>query len=325
MSKKDINQNENKKNSSEKDTNLNRGLKKKYFSDSPNSNDNEKDKPIHFQVEYDQNKNFENQIIESSPYIDTNKKKTKSESPNISNKKEQEFIIEKSTQINDKQNNRKNQVFLQDNNNFENNPNNQYYNLLKENLNNNNNEEENKLNNYYYYYLNNYNNKNISNNEDEYETRKVISFATKTYKGHIDPVKLNRKYNNYWKKQNKSKQKYKAKINALQKVFHPNGYDTITKSFKRKGMSQSRYSSKILTNDYDRPPFDNSKHPLPKESYLIIPYDYGINDPNYGIEDPSSYDRKKMVKLRMLKQPLKYYYPYTNENIMKNKKNFKYE
>ena len=88
-------------------------------------------------------------------------------------------------------------------------------------------------------------------------------------------------------------------------------------------MSQSRYSSKVLMNDNDRPPFDNTKQPLPKNSYLVVPYDYGINDPNYGKEDPANYNRKKMVKLRMLKQPLKYYYPYTNDNI--RKKNFKYE
>ena len=55
----------------------------------------------------------------------------------------------------------------------------------------------------------------------------------------------------------------------------------------------------------------------------MVPYDFGINDPNYGKEDPVDYDRRKMVKLRMLKQPLRYYYPYTNENF--RKKNFKYE
>ena len=90
-------------------------------------------------------------------------------------------------------------------------------------------------------------------------------------------------------------------------------------------MSQSRYSSKIYMNEYDRPPFDNTKQPLPKNSYLVVPYDYGINDPNYGKEDPTNYDRKKMAKLRMLKQPLKFYYPYTNNDFMKNKKNLKYE
>ena len=324
--------NEHRKNSSEKDTNINSDFQKKYLMESPNSDDNEKDKPIHFQVEYDQNKNFEKQL-ESSP--DTNNPKNKSHSPYTSNKKEQEFVIEKNNQTNDKNknNNNKNQDYFHDNNNFENIPNNQFYNLLKDNLNINNNinnnnnvdKDDNNFNNYYYYYLNNYNNR-LNNNEEEYEPKKVISFATKTYQGRIDPVKLNRKYNNYYnsfQKQNKSRQKYKQKIDALQKVFHPYGYNSVTKSFKRKGMSQSRYSSRISVNNYDRPPFDNTKQPLPKSSYLVVPYDYGINDPNYGKEDPINYERKKMAKLRMLKQPLKYYYPYTNENI--KKRNFKYE
>lgn len=320
--------NDHKKNSSEKDTNINSDFQKKILKDSPNSDDNETDKPIHFQVEYDRNKKFDNQI-ESSP--EAYNTKNKSQSPQISNKNEQEFIIEKNNQINDKKNNNKNQeYFKENNNNFENSPNNQYYNILKDNSNNNNNEidkDENNFNNYYYYYLNNYNNKNINNDEEEYEPKKIISFATKMYQNRIDPVILNRKYNNYYndfKKQNKSKQKYKEKIDALQKVFHPKGYNTITKSFKRKGMSQSRYSTRISVNNYDRPPFDNTKQPLPKNSYLVVPFDYGINDPNYGKEDPANYDRKKMAKLRMLKQPLKYYYPYTNDNI-KNKKIFKYE
>jgi len=327
--------NEHRKNSSEKDTNINSDFQKKYLMESPNSDDNEKDKPIHFQVEYDRNKNFEKQL-ESSP--DTNNPKNKSHSPYTSNKKEQEFVIEKNNQTNDKNknktNNNKNQDYFQDNNNLENIPNNQFYNLLKDNLNINNNninnnnnvdKDDNNFNNYYYYYLNNYNNR-LNNNEEEYEPKKVISFATKTYQGRIDPVKLNRKYNNYYnsfQKQNKSRQKYKQKIDALQKVFHPYGYNSVTKSFKRKGMSQSRYSSRISVNNYDRPPFDNTKQPLPKSSYLVVPYDYGINDPNYGKEDPINYERKKMAKLRMLKQPLKYYYPYTNENI--KKRNFKYE
>ena len=319
MSKKEVKSHDHRKSSSEKDTNINSDYQKRFLQDSPNSDDNEKDKPIHFQVEYDKNKNFENEI-DSSP--EQNKKKQNSQIPYISNKKEQEFIIEKNNQINEKQNNSKNfEYFQENNNNLENNTNNNYYNLFKENGNNN--EEENNLNNYYYYYLNNVNNKNMDMSEEESEPKKVISFATKTYNGRIDPVKLKQKYNNYWKKQNKSKQKYKEKIDALQKVFHPYGYNTITKSFKRKNMSQSRYSSKVLMNDNDRPPFDNTKQPLPKNSYLVVPYDYGINDPNYGKEDPANYNRKKMVKLRMLKQPLKYYYPYTNDNI--RKKNFKYK
>ena len=272
MSKKEKKSNDNKKNSSEKDTNLNSDLQKRYLQDSPNSDDIEKDKPIHFQVEYEQNKNFENQMESSS---ENKKKKINSESPNLSNKKEreQEFIIEKNNQINNIQNNNKNQDFFQENNinnnNYENNQNNLYYNLLKENLNENNNNyiEDNNFNNYYYYYLNNYNNKNINNKEDEFEQKKVISFATKTYNGRIDPVKLNRKYNNFWKNQNKSKQKYKAKIDALQKVFHPYGYNSVTKSFKKRNMSQSRYSIKIYMNEYDRPPFDNTKQPLPKNSF----------------------------------------------------------
>ena len=325
--------NDHRKNSSEKDTNINSDYQKRFIQESPNSDDNDKEKPIHFQVEYEQNNNFENQI-ESSP--ETNNKQKKSQSPFISNEKEQEFIIEKNNQTKDNKNNNKNQDFEQNNNNnFENNPNiHQYYTFLKDNLvnKNKNNEidkDDNNFNNYYYYYLNNYNNKNIRNDEEEDEPKKIISFATKTYQGRIDPVKLNRKYNNYYndfQKQNKSKQKYKQKIDALQKVFHPYGYNSVIKTFKRKGMSQSRYSSRISVNNdiYDRPPFDNTKQPLPKESYLVVPYDYGLNDPNYGKENPINYDRKKMAKLRMLKQPLRYYYPYTNDNV-KNKKNFKYE
>ena len=317
------------KNSSEKDTNLNSvDIQKKFFQDSPNSEDIEQDNPIHFKVEYEQNKNFENQI-ESSPEIDN---KTQSQKQYISSKKEQEFIIEKNNQENNNQEIKNNNNFP-DNNNPNNLPSNQYYDLLKGDLNENNDiveipNDNNNLNNYYYYYLNklNNNNKNSKDDEEEIEQKKVINFATKTYQGRIDPVKLNSTYNNYWQKQgnlNKSRQKYKQKIDALQKVFHPYGYKAITTNYKRRTNSQSRYSSKITTSTFDRPPFDNTKQPLPKKSYLVVPFDYGINDPNWGKEDPANYDRKKMAKLRMLKQPLKYYYPFTNENI--RKKNFKYE
>lgn len=329
MSNQEIKPKEHRKNSSEKDTNLNSDYQKKYLQESPNSDDNDKDKPIHFQVEYDKNKNYENQI-ESSPEI--NNKEKQSKSPYNPNKNEQDFIIEKNTQTNNNQNtntnnnnNNKNPEYFQEGgNNLENNPNLQYYNLLKDNLNNNEIDQEEAFNNYYYYYLNNYNNHNMKNNEDdEEEPKKVKSFATRMYQGRIDPVKLKQKYNNFWKKQNKSKNKYKEKMDALKKVFNPDGYNCVTKKFKIRGMSQSRYSTRVSVNN-DRPPFDNTKHPLPKSSYLIVPYDYGINDPNYGKEYPGNYDRKKMVKLRMLKKPLKYYYPYTNDNVL-HKKNFKYE
>ena len=162
-----------------------------------------------------------------------------------------------------------------------------------------------------------------TSSEEETGSKRVINFATKTYQGRIDPVHLNRTYNNFWQKQNKNKNKYKEKMEALQKVFHPNGYNPVTGKFKRKGKSQSRYSSTVSVNNLERAHFDNTKAPLPKQSYLVVPYDYGLNDPNWGKEDPADYDRKKMVKLRMLKQPLKYYYPYTVENF--RKKNFKYE
>ena len=219
---------------------------------------------------------------------------------------QQEFIIEKNNQTNEDQNN------------------------INENVNNpevypeNNDNKNENINNYYYYYLNNYNNKSLkTSSEEENGSKKVINFATKTYQGRIDPVQLNKTYNNFWQRQNKNKNKYKEKMEALQKVFHPNGYNSITGKFKRKGKSQSRYSSSISVNNLDRTSFDNTKAPLPKQSYLLVPYDFGINDPNYGKEDPVDYDRRKMVKLRMLKQPLRYYYPYTNENF--RKKNFKYE
>ena len=306
--------------SSEKDKNLNNDINQKDIQDPPHSDndDEEKEKPIHFKEEYDKN-NYDENHIESSPEKNV-KNNTQSQSQS-DQKEQQEFIIEKNNQINENQkneNNNINNIENHDNQNIQNEQQ-QYYNLAKEN-----NKPEN-FNNYYYYYLNNYNNnKSIkTTSEDETPSKKVINFATKTYQGRIDPVQLNKTYNNFWKKHNKSKNKYKQKLDALQKVFHPDGYNTITKKFKRKGYSQSRYSSTSSINNLDRTPFDNTKAPLPKPSYLVVPYDYGINDPNYGKEDPANYDRKKMVKLRMVKQPLRYYYPYTNENF--RKKNFKYE
>ena len=223
--------------------------------------------------------------------------KLQPENQNSSNKKEKEFIIEKNNQTNEKQNN-----------NLENKQNNQYYDLLN---------VDNNFDDYYYYINNNNNEKN--NEEEEEEPRRVINFATKTYQGRIDPVKLKQRYNNYWQNQSKSRQKYKQKMDALKKVFNPYGYKNVVNKYKRRVSSQ--YNTRRTLNDNDRP---NTKQPLPKQSYLEVPYDYGINDPNYGKEDPNNYDRKKMIKLRMLKQPLKYYYPYTNENLI-NKKGFKYQ
>ena len=325
MSKEDMKTNDNKKSSSEKETNINSSTKIKYFQDSPNSDDNEKDKPIHFKIEYDQNKKFENQM-ESSPEKNDNKNQSQT------NKKNQEFIIEKNNQTNTNNNHPDNSHENKNMNNVESNEKNKYYNLLKENPDNDNeNEQNDNFNNYYYHYLNNFNNnknrQNFDEDEEESEPKKIISFATQTYQGRIDPVKLNRKYNNFWEKQNKSKQKYKQKMDALKKVFNPygyTGYKTVINNNKKRRMSQSRYTTGISLYNYDRPPFDNTKQPLPKQSYLLVPYDYGINDPNYGKEDPANYDRKKMVKLRMIKQPLKYYYPYTND-FVKNKKMVKYE
>ena len=284
--------NEQLKNSSEKDTNINSNNQKINFQESPNTDNEEKDKPVHFKIEYDKNKNFEYQI-ESLPEV--NEVKIQPENHNSSSKKEKEFIIEKNNQSNEKQNN-----------NLENNQKNQYYDLL--NVDNNFDD--------YYYYINN--NNNEKNNEEE-EPRRVINFATKTYQGRIDPVKLKQRYNNYWQNQSKSRQKYKQKMDALKKVFNPYGYKNVVNKYKRRVSSQ--YNTRRTLNDNDRP---NTKQPLPKQSYLEVPYDYGINDPNYGKENPNNYDRKKMIKLRMLKQPLKYYYPYTNENLI-NKKGFKYQ
>ena len=326
MSAKEINPNEQVKNMSEKDTNINSDMMKKYIPESPN-NDNindEEEKPIHFKVEYDKNKYMENQI-ESSPENNQNNSPSKSPSEQ---KEQQEFIIEKNNQIDENQQNMNNNInnpeIYQENNDIKNaqNAQQQFYNLLKEN-----NLQDNKaenINNYYYYYLNNYNNKSMKiSSEEETGSKRVINFSTKTYQGRIDPVHLNRTYNNFWQKQNKNKNKYKEKMEALQKVFHPNGYNPVTGKFKRKGKCQSRSSSTVSVNNLERAPFNNTKAPLPKQSYLVVPYDYGLNDPNWGKEDPADYDRKKMVKLRMLKQPLKYYYPYTVENF--RKKNFKYE
>ena len=332
MSEEEIKSNAQRKNSSEKDTNLNSDMKKKYMQESPNSDidnnnniEEEEEKPVHFKEEYDK-KQYKQ--IESSPeQADKNKSQSKTPSEQ---KEQQEFIIEKNNQINENQNNieqnENNADFYPESTNNKNAQidQQQYYNLMKGN-NSPDNKQENLNNYYYYYYLNNYNNNKSgkSSAEEESSTRKVVNFTTKIYQGRIDPVKLNKAYNNFWKKHNKNKNKYKEKLEALQKVFHPNGYNSITGKFKRKGMSQSKYSSSLSINNIDRPPFDNTKAPLPKQSYLVVPYDYGINDPNYGKEDPLNYDRKKMAKLRMLKQPLKYYYPYTNENF--RKKNFKYE
>ena len=286
--------NEQLKNSSEKDTNINSNNQKINFLDSPNTEE-EKDKPVHFNIEYDK-KNLEYQI-ESLPEV--NEVKIRPENQNSSSKKEKEFIIEKNNQLNEKPNN-----------NLENKQNNQYYDLLN---------VDNNFDDYYYYI----NNNNEYNNEEEgEEPRKVINFATQTYQGRIDPVKLKQRYNNYWQNQSKSRQKYKKKMDALKKVFNPYGYKNVVNKYKRRVSSQ--YNTRRTLNENDRPPFDNTKQPLPKQSYLDVPYDYGINDPNYGKENPNNYDRKKMIKLRMLKQPLKYYYPYTNENLI-NKKGFIYQ
>ena len=325
MSLKDINSIEQGKNISGKDMNPNNEPTEKYIQESPNNDNNneEEEKPVHFKIEYDKNKYLENQI-ESSP--ENNKNNNDSKNPS-GQKEQQEFIIEKNNQTNEDQNNINENVnnpeVYPENNDNKNAQNiqQQFYNLLKEN-----NLPENKnenINNYYYYYLNNYNKSLKTSSEEENGSKKVINFATKTYQGRIDPVQLNKTYNNFWQRQNKNKNKYKEKMEALQKVFHPNGYNSITGKFKRKGKSQSRYSSSISVNNLDRTSFDNTKAPLHKQSYLLVPYDFGINDPNYGKEDPVDYDRKKMVKLRMLKQPLRYYYPYTIENF--RKKNFKYE
>ena len=331
MSEEEIKSDPQRKHSSEKDANLNSDMMKKYMQESPNSDmdnnnnyEEEEEKPIHFKEEYDKNKYNQ---IESSPEQE-NRNKSQSKTPS-EQKEQQEFIIEKNNQINENQNNIEqndnNQIIYQNNINNKNAQIDQqhYFNIMKGN--NTPDSKQENLNNYYYYYLNNYNNKSSKSSvEEESTTRKVVNFATKVYQGRIDPVKLNKTYNNFWKKHNKNKKiKYKEKLEALQKVFHPNGYNAITGKFKRKGFSQSRYSSACSINSLDRPPFDNTKAPLPKQSYLVVPYDYGINDPNYGKEDPDNYDRKKMAKLRMVKQPLKYYYPYTNENF--RKKNFKYE
>ena len=287
--------NEQFKNSSEKDTNINSNNQKINFLDSPNTEE-EKDKPVHFNIEYDK-KNLEYQI-ESLPEV--NEVKIRPENQNSSSKKEKEFIIEKNNQLNEKQNN-----------NLENKQNNKYYDLLN---------VDNNFDDYYYYINNNNNEKN--NEEEEEEPRKVINFATQTYQGRIDPVKLKQRYNNYWQNQSKSRQKYKKKMDALKKVFNPYGYKNVVNKYKRRVSSQ--YNTRRTLNENDRTPFDNTKQPLPKQSYLEVPYDYGINNPNYGKENPNNYDRKKMIKLRMLKQPLKYYYPYTNENLI-NKKGFIYQ
>ena len=298
-------------NNNEKDINVKNNQK------SPNSDniENDKDNPINFQIEYNQKDK-----IESSPDIINNK--SKSQSLNVSNNKNKDFVENNKSNNNNQpdDNQDKNNI-----NNIEDNKNNQYYNLLKENINNDNNDENNKnenLNDDYYYYLNNYN--NLFNNEEEIEPKKIISFATTMYHGRIDPVILKSKYNNFWQKQNKGKNKYKQKMDELKKVFNPNGYNgyngykSVINNNRKRGISHSRYSSGISVNNIDRPSFDNSKQPLPKLSYLDVPYDYGINDPNYLKEDPINYDRKKMAKLRMLKQPLKYYYPYTKSKKIIN-------
>jgi hypothetical protein len=254
--------------------------------------DNQEDKPIHFKVEYDKNKNLINSL--------------KDEKFNIENNNEKKNDI--------------NPEYFQENNKSNNSENNKYYNLLGENYSKSDKNNDNNINDYYYYYLNNNNNSVKTNEEDEFEVKKVTNFATQTYQGRIDPVKLNRKYKKFWEQHNfNNKKKYKQKYDSLKKVFQPYGYKTVINNFKKKGLSRS--SSKLYINNLDRPSFDNTKQPLPKNSYLLVPFDFGINDPNYGKEEPTNYDRKKMAKIRMLKQPLKYYYPYTNYRF----KNIKYE
>ncbi len=57
--------------------------------------------------------------------------------------------------------------------------------------------------------------------------------------------------------------------------------------------------NKHLNNTYNNYASLNLK----KSSFLKIPYDYGINDPNYGLEDLKNYARFKMVKLGKIQGP----------------------
>ena len=50
----------NRKKDSEKDNNINNENQKKLYQNYSNNDDTEKEKPIHFKIEYDQNKNIEN-------------------------------------------------------------------------------------------------------------------------------------------------------------------------------------------------------------------------------------------------------------------------
>ena len=72
--------NEQRKNSSEKDTNLNSDIMKKYIQESPHSDNNndEEEKPVHFKEEYDKNKYYENQIESSPEQPEKNNTQTKS-------------------------------------------------------------------------------------------------------------------------------------------------------------------------------------------------------------------------------------------------------
>ena len=82
--------NEQRKNSSEKDTNLNSDIMKKYIQESPHSDNNdEEEKPVHFKEEYDKNKYYENQIESSPEQLEKNNTQTKSPSE----QKEQKMSI----------------------------------------------------------------------------------------------------------------------------------------------------------------------------------------------------------------------------------------
>ena len=181
--------------------------------------DSQDEKPVHFKVEYDKNKNIEN----------------KNDNPEGSDKKElnkikndKDFNIEKNNELKEDIN----PEYFQENEKSNNSENNQLYNILGENYTKSN-KNMNNLNDYYYYYLNN-NNLIKNNDEEEYESKKVTNFATQVYQGRIDPVKLNRKYKNYWDKNFNNKKKYNQKYEELKKVFQPYGYKNVINNLKKK-------------------------------------------------------------------------------------------
>ena len=307
---------------SDKETNVNSNNPRDYA----NKIINDDNHPIHFNKDYDSNP--DKHLLHTSPQDNSNLNPTEQmEQKNTKENSNSNFI-----QLNDKTNN--NTSNMQNNNNNlrqikeqqeQNFPIEGEDECTEEEEKSENTETQQALNTHFYdNYIERLKLERLEKNSNNNKIVRHKSFANKKYNGRIDPVQLNKKYNEYWdKNKNKCKKNYKNKMKNLQKVFHPKGYDMYSKTNRNFNKSKkSIYTESYYDEDEisKKPPFDNSKQPLPKKSYLYYPYDHGLNDPKYGIENPQYYNRMKMVKLHMIKQPLKYYFPYTDNFVNNNKK-----